>query len=189
MVGVQILIELLFVGFASGLLVVLYIVLKKLGYPRLGISLATIAGLMFLFLTIIIVFNDQLFSESDAQELLLMHQVYLNDQFEIISNKSLSALSDFYHTFTLEISANDKSRIISEIKESDNFTIFTKPNTGRNTHYNSYKTGDTVFWNYENNDEYIREMFIETRKGYAPIWQFIHIDKDGKLLVFEDIVE
>ncbi|MBW4362459.1 hypothetical protein [Flavobacterium taihuense] len=42
---------------------------------------------------------------------------------EILENKSMSSIGDYYHTFTLKISEKDKTRIINEIKSSKNFNL------------------------------------------------------------------
>ncbi|MDM1062544.1 hypothetical protein HXZ62_08205 [Empedobacter falsenii] len=63
----------------------------------------------------------------------------LNDDFKLTENVSYWAIGDYYHTFTLEISDNDKNRLINEIKSSPNFMIDSIYSTTKLAYPDRYK--------------------------------------------------
>jgi len=136
------------------------------------------------------VFEDQLFTKGNAKELVEEQQILLAEKFELKENKSMSAIGDYYHTFTLEISDLDKQNAILNIKIADNFK-------GKNSSIESllYQQQDRYFGlkvvqNYETENSYIREYFQPSgRKGYAPTFRRISISKEVNELTFEDIDE
>ena len=94
----------------------IYKFLRYINFPKLAI-LATVAyGLFIIYIPISIIYEDELFFKRDATELVEDLDFKLNDNFEIIENTSNWGIGDYYHTFTLEISAKDKSRLINERK-------------------------------------------------------------------------
>ena len=103
-------------------------------------------------------------------------------------NKSMSAIGDYYHTFTLSISQQDKTRIISEIKTSKNFNL-DKETRNYFDNRDDYYNGPKRIKNYETEHQFIRELFEPRGKGYAPTWRKIEIDKKENKLIFEDIDE
>ena len=116
-------------------------------------------------------------------------QILLAEKFELKENKSMSAIGDYYHTFTLEISDLDKQNAILNIKSAETFK-------GKNSSIGSllYQQdryfGLKVIQNYETENLYIREYFQPSgRKGYAPIFRRISISKEVNELTFEDIDE
>jgi hypothetical protein len=186
--GIFILVGLILIALVVGLTFLFYWIPKKMGYPKVGKGLAAIVGLFFITLTILTVFEDQLFSKNDAEELLAEQNIKLTDKFELVENKSMSALGDYYHTFTLIISEQDKTRIINEIKSSRNFNLDKQTETyfdNREDYYN----GPKRIKNYETENQFVRELFEPQGKRYAPIWRKIEIDKKGNKLIFEDIDE
>lgn len=67
------------------------------------------------------VFEDRLLTKNNAKELVEEQQIVLTDKFDLKENKSMSAIGDYYHTFTLTISERDKQNAILKIKSADNF--------------------------------------------------------------------
>jgi len=135
------------------------------------------------------VFEDYLFTKGNAKELVEEQQILLAEKFELKENKSMSAIGDYYHTFTLEISDLDKQNAILNIKSAETFK-------GKNSSIESllYQQdryfGLKVIQNYETENLYIREYFQPSgRKGYAPIFRRISISKEVNELTFEDIDE
>ena len=143
-----------------------------------------------LTITFLIIFEDQLFTKNRANKLVEEQGIELIDEFELVHNESMTAIGDYYHTFTLEISEKDKQRAISEIKNSDNFqldnhSIDYKPYLSKNRYF-----GPKVIQNYETEYAFVREYFEPSgQKGYAPTFRRISISKSKNELTFEDIDE
>jgi len=170
----------------SGIAYLAYFLFKKGGYPKIGKVLAGLIGAVFIVMATLIIFEDQLFSKSDAIELLSEQEIQLHDDFELINNESMSAIGDYYHTFTLRISETDRERLIEEIKTSNNYN----KDISTGNYFNNrddYYNGPKRIKNYETEMRYVKELFEPQGKGYAPIYQKIGIDKKDNLLIFEDI--
>jgi hypothetical protein len=181
---------LVFVGLPIGLVCLFYFVPKKLGYPKTGKYLAVIFGVFVLILVLWTVFEDQLFTKDNAKELVEEQQILLEDNFELQENESISAIGDYYHTFTLIISERDKQKAILKIKSADNFKM--DNSSIDETLYLSDKRhfGPKMTQNYETVKAYVREYFQPSGKeGYAPTFRRILISKTKNELKFEDIVE
>jgi hypothetical protein len=181
---------LVFVGLPIGLVCLFYFVPKKLGYPKTGKYLAIIFGVLVLTLVLWTVFEDQLFTKDNAKELVEEQQILLEDNFELQENKSMSAIGDYYHTFTLIISERDKQKAILKIKSADNFK--TDNSSIDETLYLSDQRyfGPKVTQNYETEKAYVREYFQPSgQEGYAPTFRRILISKTKNELTFEDIDE
>lgn len=179
-----------FVGLPIGLGCLFYFLPKKLGYPKTGKYLTIIFGLLVLALFLWTVFEDQLFTKDNAQELVKEQQIILADKFELKENKSMSAIGDYYHTFTLEISERDKRNAVLKIKSADNFK--TDNSSIDHTLYLSDKRyfGPKVTQNYETENTYVRAYFQPSgQEGYAPTFRRISISKTKNELTFEDIDE
>jgi hypothetical protein len=172
----------------SGITFLFYYTPKKLGYPKVGIVLASIVGLFFIYVTITDIYADELFSKSDAEQLLIGQDIELNDDFELVQNESMTAIGDYYHTFTLKITKKDKERIIKEIQASKNFHL-NKPLEPHSMDREDYYNGSKQIKNYETEHQFIREFFEPHGDGYAPTWRKIEIDKKKDNLIFEDIDE
>ena len=143
-------------------------------------------------LTIVLwtVFEDQLFTKENAKELVKDQQILLQDKFELKENKSMSAIGDYYHTFTLKLSERDRQNAILKIKSADNFKA--DNSSIDQTLYLSDKRyfGPKVTQNYETENAYVSEYFQPSgQKGYAPTFRRISIGKTNNELTFEDIVE
>jgi hypothetical protein len=101
----------------------LYWICKRPGYPKLGKG--SLVGCFILFVTLILcmVFEDQLFFKRDAEELLIEQNIKLTDNFALLKNESMSAVGDYYHTFTLQIADRDRQKIIRQITSSPGFSF------------------------------------------------------------------
>lgn len=181
---------LVFVGLPIGIGCLLYFVPKKIGFPKAGKYLTIIFGLLVLTLVLWTVFEDQLFTKDNAKELVEEQQIVLKDKFELTENKSMSAIGDYYHTFTLKLSERDKQNAILKIKSAENFKA--ENSSIDQTLYlsNNRYFGPKVTQNYETEDAYVREYFQPSgQEGYAPTFRRISISKTKNELTFEDIDE
>lgn len=143
-------------------------------------------------LTIVLwtIFEDQLFTKENAKELVEDQQILLKDKFELKENKSMSAIGDYYHTFTLKLSERDRQNAIVKIKSADNFKA--SNHSIDQTLYLSNKRyfGPRVTQNYETENAYVSEYFQPSgQEGYAPTFRRISISKTKNELTFEDIDE
>ncbi|ADB41547.1 hypothetical protein [Spirosoma linguale] len=170
---------------------VLYWILKRLGYPRIGKVLLFSSGILFALLILFIAFEEQFFSKGDAEKLLLEQNIELTDNFELLKNESMSAIGDYYHTFTLEISEKDKHKIIHSITSASDFRIKKSETWIDDSLFqvpNRY-IGRKTIQNYATKPFFIRELFEPQGNGYAPKFRKIKVNKKGNTLVFEDIDE
>ncbi len=180
---------LIFVGIPIRLGFLFYFVPKRLGYPKTAKYLTITYGLIVLAIGLFIAFEDQLFTKNNAKELVEEQGFKLTDQFDLVKNKSMSAIGDYYHTFTLKISDIDKKNAILKIKSADNF----KSDNGSVESLLYQQAPDRYFGkkvtqNYETEQSYIREYFEPSgREGYAPTFRRISISKTENELTFEDI--
>ena len=185
-------------GYIIAILIVLTIIIgliwlsfwlpNELGYPKFGKYLSIIVGVIIGLFVLSEIFEDELFSKNKASELLGEQNIKLNEEFEIIENKSMYSIGDYYHTFQLKISKKDKTRIIDEIKKSKKFNLDEQTESYFDNREDYYE-GSKRIKNYETESEFIREFFEPQGEGYAPIWRKIKIDKKENLLRFEDIDE
>ncbi|MCX6257694.1 MAG: hypothetical protein NTW49_07360 [Bacteroidia bacterium] len=174
----------------------LYLVPKKNGHPKTAKYLTIIYVLFVLAVAFFIVFEDKLFTKYQAKELVEEQELMLTDQFEILENKSMSAIGDYYHTFTLKISEKNKQDAILKIKKCNGFKIFNTDNRSDidSMIYSKINLdpyfGPKIIENYETDSEFVREYFQPSgRKGWAPAFRRISISKTKNELTFEDIQE
>lgn len=160
--------------------------LKLLNCPKLAVLATIVYGLFIIYFSLISFYEDELFSKNDAIELVEDLDFKLNDDFELTQNVSYWGIGDYYHTFTLEISENDKNRLINEIKSSPNFMNDSIYSTTNRIYPDRYK-GRKAIWNYEDKESYVRQYFQPNGDGYAPTDRTITIDKGSNQLRFEDI--
>ena len=184
--GAYIIVFLLFLALIVGLIWLSFWLPKKLGYPKFGKYFSIIIGVFISLFILSEIYEDELFSKNNATKLLAEQNIKLNDEFELIENKSMSSIGDYYHTFTLKISEKDKARIINEIKKTRNFNI-DKQTESYFENREDYYNGPKRIKNYETEKQFIRELFEPQGEGYAPTWRKIEIDKNENLLIFEDI--
>ena len=181
---------LVFIGIPIGLGLLFYFVPKKLGYPKTAKYLTIAYGLFVLTVGLYLVFEDQLFTKNNAKELVEQQDIKLTDDFKLLKNESMSAIGDYYHTFTLKISERDKQNAITKIKSAEDF----KTNNGsiETLIYQASDRyfGEKVVQNYETENSFVREYFEPSgREGYAPTFRRISINKADSELTFEDIDE
>ncbi len=155
-----------------------YWILKKYGKQKLGISLACIVITIFATPILSFVFEDYLFFKSDATELLKEHKFELYDEFELKSNK-IMGLTDYYHCFEVEISTNDKDRLVREILESTKY----KKDISNIVDFKP-KTNQETIVTYQNQQYYIYEYYAR-KKDHSPIQDKISISKIDNHLIYE----
>ena len=177
----------LFIGILFGIGFLLYFIPKRFGYPRTGKYLSIIFLLLTLTVLFFTVFEDELFTKNEARDLIGEQGIVLNDNFSLEHNESMSAIGEYYHTFTLKISEEDKEKTINKIKETRNFKEIGEPVTKLYFETNDSYNGDKKTQNYETEISFIREYFKPNGDGYAPTYRKITIYKDKNELLFEDI--
>ena len=181
---------LVFVGLPIGLVCLFYFVPKKLGYPKTGKYLAVIFGVLVLTLVLWTVFENQIFTKDNAKELVQEQQILLVDKFKLQENKSMSAIGDYYHTFTLKLSESDRQNAILKIKSADNFKADNSSIDQTLYLSDNRYFGPKVTQNYETENAYVREYFQPSgQEGYAPTFRRISISKTKNELIFADIAE
>ncbi|CAH0229176.1 hypothetical protein SRABI27_02429 [Pedobacter sp. Bi27] len=183
-----IIIGFIFFFLITALIYLTYWLPKKLGYPKVGKYTSIILTLLILIKTALYVFEDELFSKTDAEKLLMEQGIQLKDNYKIEENKSDWGVGDYYHTFTLIITPHDKQRIINQIKNASNFSKEEEVITRFDNQERDYN-GPKRFTNYETEEQYVRELFEPHGSGYAPTWRKIEIEKKNNKLTFEDIDE
>lgn len=175
-------------AFCIWLVYILYSIPAKNGQKKIGIFLSSIVGLFFIYIAVSMTFEDELFSKNEAENLLVEQSITLNNDFELLENKSMSGIGEYYHSFTLKITSEDKTRIINEIKNSKNFNLDLK-NENYFDNREDYYNGPKRIKNYETENQFVRELFEPQGKGYAPTWRKIKIDKNENILQFVDTNE
>lgn len=184
-----ILLLLFFLGFIViplGITFLLYWIPKRLGYPKLGKILAgTLIGLLLLYV-LYFAFEDYLFFKSDARKSLSEHGIVLLDDFKILRNENMTAIGDYYHVFTLKISANDKKRLIDQFKHAPGYKGFVAEDYHRLYTLDKYEGNEVIEYS-EDEYGYKRESCKPMGKDYAPLLIIITIDKKDNTLTFEDI--
>lgn len=140
---------------------ILYLIPKKFEHPKLGKILSGIFLLSIISFTIYEIFRDEFFTKSNAKELLAEQKIILKYDFKIINNISHSAIGDYYHTFTLSISEEDRQRIIQQIKNAKNFKIKSDTTINHLLYLNNENRyfGKKIIQNYETNNDYVTEFF------------------------------
>lgn len=164
----------------------IYKLLKLLNLPRLAVLATVVYGLFIIYFSLLTFYEDELFSKNDATELVEDLDFKLNDDFKLTENVSYWGIGDYYHTFTLEISDNDKNRLINEIKSSPNL-MNDSINSRTNIIYPDRHKGKKTVWNYEDKHSYNRQYFQPNGEGYTPTNRIITLDKISNQLRFDDI--
>ena len=166
-----------------------YFILKKFGCPKLGKYLSLGFGIIIITFILADIFRDQLFTKNAAKKLVEEQEILLNDKFDLVHNKSMSGIGDYYHTFTLIISEKDKRNAIEKIKSSADFKKPTEPI--KDLLYENFENhyfGIKQIQNYETKNSFVREYFKPSgKKGYAPTFRRLIIYKYENKLVFEDL--
>jgi len=162
----------------------MYWILKKSGRKKLGTIVSIVLILPFLMLTLYLLFDDLLFSKSDARQLLSEHHIPLNDDFKIISNQS-GGLRDYTHQFELSISEKDKQSFINQRTWSDKMDERIEVHSSAVDRYE----GDTLRANYHDNDSYTYSMYRPNGKGITPTFIKICVSNHKNTLTYEEILD
>ncbi|THD67431.1 hypothetical protein E7Z59_07145 [Robertkochia marina] len=179
-----------FIGIPIGAGWFIHWAIKSSGHPKAAKSITLIYGLIVLISGVFIYFEDEFFTKEDARFFVEEQGIELMDEFKVVHNESSSAIGDYYHTFTIEISGSDKRKAINEIKKSENFqseksSVDTLLYLSGNRYF-----GPKVTQNYETENAFIREFFEPSgQKGYAPTFRKIEISKSRNELTFKEINE
>ncbi|WP_415799939.1 hypothetical protein, partial [Flavobacterium cucumis] len=113
-----------------------------------------------------------------AIEDLKIAEITLNDNFKIIGNK-ITGLPEYYQFTKLEISKNDRNRIINEIRNSQDFFVHDNYNFLLNANNNI--ESDKLIANYRFENEIIRETF-EKKTGFVPISLMVILNEKSNIL-------
>jgi glucan phosphoethanolaminetransferase (alkaline phosphatase superfamily) len=171
-----------------GIVYLSYWIPKKMGKRKLGIILSRILSVGLVIIVLSFIFEDNLYSKTDAKKSLSERNIELKDDFRILDNQS-GGLRDYYHRFELEISESDKNRLIDKITSELNYTneiqnSFHLPDKAINRN-----EGDTLFANYQTDWDYKSEIYYPNGKGYTPTYKIISISKKENKLTFEHILD
>lgn len=163
----------------------------KPGYNKRAKYLTILFGSAILIIAFFVIFEDQLFTANDARTLVEEQNIRLRDKYEFLNNSSSTAMGgDYFHTFTLKISENDKNEAIKAIRSSKDFTTDLMSINGTLYLTKDRYLGPTITQNYETENAYVREYFKPSgTEGYAPTFRRISISKSENKLTFEDINE
>jgi hypothetical protein len=171
----------------GGITYAIFWVIRRIGFTKVAKGIVFLSVAFFTYLLAVTLFEDQLFSKRDAKNLLNDQEIILNDDFQIVSNKSMWSPGDYYHTFTLKISNTDKERITREIRNAASIN-----NLGQNvdiTQLTDRYNGKKVMANYETKTVLVRKFFEPNGEGIAPTYRIVTISKKDNMLIFEDIDE
>ena len=166
----------------------IYRLIKRKFKVKYANIFAIIYSLLFFLFILYQIYEDELFTKNEATELVEDLGFKLNDDFEIIENKSNEGMESMTHTFILKISNNDRNRLINEIKTSKNYMPDSIFSTDKIVYPDHYK-GKKIVWNYEDESWYIRHYYQPNGEGYAPTDRSISISKTSNELRFEDVNE
>ncbi|SHO74102.1 hypothetical protein [Flavobacterium cucumis] len=167
--------------FAVILLILSYLIfifLKKLQKKKLGIIIGSILASIVITPILFLTFESHFYFKSDAIEDLKIAEITLNDNFKIIGNK-ITGLPEYYQFTKLEISKNDRNRIINEIRNSQDFFVHDNYNFLLNANNNI--ESDKLIANYRFENEIIRETF-EKKTGFVPISLMVILNEKSNIL-------
>lgn len=171
-----------------GIIYLGYWIPKKMGKKKLGIVISRTLITGVLMLILLIVLEDHLFSKGNALEHLKELKIEIKDDFIILENKRDGFL-DYYHKFELEISLEDKLRIINNIKDQSNYLDGIQNHMLLLLKANDRNNGDTLRANYETKGQYKTELWYPNGKGYTPTYKIVSISKKQNKLTFEHILD
>ena len=159
-----------------------YWILKKKKKKKLGIVLLSIFSALFL----LTVFGDKLFTKKKAKNLLNENGINLFDEFKILNNES-GSIDEYYHVFEIEISESDKSKIVSEIRNSSDFEELVKEHFYLSEDFIRKKTSKT-FANYKVANGYERQTF-EMINENTYVRDIIRVDTVKNTLHFNRLMD
>lgn len=171
---------LIFVLCMIGILILLYWIPRKMGYPRLAKYLSLGLSLLLVLIISFGIFQDAFFTKNQAKKLLAEQDIVLKDDFKILNNKKGSPLSDYYHRFRIEISEKDRNSIEERIKNAVGFINLGQEKIDIRSNYGASK----FVQNYEDSTMYVREFYRPNHEGGKSTYKKIELNKGGKTLVF-----
>ena len=164
---------------------VAYFGLKKLGYKTAGVVTATILALIVLVPAFFMAFESQIYTKSEAEKELNRIGISLENNFKMVENK-IVGMPGYYQTTDLLISSWDKTKIIEEIKNADNFQFIENENNLFDAM--KRKASGKIVWNYGINDSFIRESY-EKEEGYVPISVIVTLEMESDTLELKKIMD
>lgn len=168
----------------AGLACMLYLIPTIFGYPRVGKILGGIVGAFIIGITFFLVFDDQLFSKRDALKMLKSQDIVLNDDFKIKHNRSEANIGDHSQTFTLQISASDKERLVHELMSAKDFNQNSLLPSDHNDQNHISKRIEI----HDTETHYIIEICERPEGGLPSTYTTIKINKKNNLLIFDYLV-
>jgi hypothetical protein len=164
--------------------VLIFRIFSWLNYPKSGKFL----GLLAVFIIVVFfLFQDFFYTKKDVISVLQEQDVVLKNDFDLENNRTASFLDDYYHKFDLIISAQDKLRLINQIKTNPNFFKISE-NYSHDffLEKSSIKEGKIKRRYYETPDFFINEFTKAGKKGYAPTYRKLIISKKESEFYFEE---
>ncbi len=157
-----------------------YIVLKKFGYKKTGVVVALALAFIVIYPSILIIFESELYSKSDAKKDLEKLGFELENEFEIVSNE-ITGTSDYYQFTKLKISSKDKKKLIQEIQNSNDFKIIDSLEMSLQDSIYKFKLDETdskvtFTKNYKLKRIFVKEYF-EKQFDFVPTKMKIEIDE------------
>lgn len=183
---------LLLIVFSFLIGLIIYFVIKKIGYPKIAKYTTLIYVCTILVSTIFFIFEDDFFSGNNGRELINQKGFQLTDKVELVENKTLISPGEYYHKFILKITNRDRKKAVVKIKKSKNFIEEKlKPESLTSKIYNNeFKSTKQINSNYETEKFYVSEFFKPNKNpNYAPSFVRISINKFNNEIIFEDIDE
>ncbi|MEJ1239705.1 hypothetical protein WBG78_16330 [Chryseolinea sp. T2] len=156
----------------GGLLFLSYWIPKKLGNRRLGVWLSRLLAAALVVWAGSVALKDYLFFKTDAKEFLARQNIILNDEFEILNNDDDEILGAFQR-FQLEISDNDREKLIASIVTSANF--------GADS-INPLENNQITIKNYQEGDLYIRKKRTSYGQNQVPLLEIVEVDKNSNVV-------
>ncbi|WP_322549130.1 hypothetical protein [Flavobacterium psychraquaticum] len=156
----------------------IFISLKDSKKKKLGIILASLLASIVILPILFLTFESYFYFKSDAIEDLKIAEITLNENFKILDNK-ITGLPEYYQITKLEISTNDKNRIINKIKNSQDFFVNDNYNFLLNSNNNI--DSDKIIANYRFEEEIIRETY-EKKSGFVPISLMLILNEKSNII-------
>ncbi|WP_152270725.1 hypothetical protein [Agriterribacter humi] len=179
----------LFLGFPILFFAVIFIsywTLINLGFKKAGKVIAVTLTILASIPILAFVLEDYLFFKSDAKSLLKDNEIVLVDKFSIKANE-VSGMRDMYHKFELQITENDKNRLVNQLRQSGYFTTDTTIQEYNLQNELERGLSKRVFKDYERIDFIRRESYEKLKQGYKPDFDIITISKNDNKLTFERV--
>lgn len=172
-----------------GIGLLLYGIPKVFGYPRVGKWLASLFWALLSFVLLYALFEDHFFTKKQAVKLLAEQGILLQDDFELLDNKSMYSPGDYYHVFTVWVSEKDQLAVIQAIRFAPGFKA-ADPSETLSEAVCMEDSTTIITRNYETKQAFVREMYTPAScQGYAPLFRRVTVRKERPELMFEDIDE